>query len=119
MKWYLQVLKKYAVFNGRARRSEFWYFVLFNIIIQIILSIVGLQLGIPSVENIYSLAVLLPSVAVGVRRMHDINKSGWFYLIPFYNLYLCCLDGTAGENRYGRDPKRPEFDEFLEQTAVQ
>ena len=119
MKWYFLVLKKYTVFTGRSRRSEFWYFVLFNVIISIILSILGLQIGFPLIENLYSLAVLLPSLAVGVRRMHDINKSGWFYLIPFYNLYLCCLDGTVGENRYGRDPMRPEFDEFLEQPAVQ
>ena len=119
MKWYLEVLKKYAVFNGRARRSEYWYFTLFNVIFQIILTIVGMQTGVTLLDTIYSLAVLLPALAVGVRRMHDVNKSGWFILIPIYNLILACQDGTAGENRYGRDPKRPEFDEFLEQPIAQ
>ena len=119
MKWYFEVLKKYTVFNGRARRSEYWYFVLFNIIFQVILSIIGAQAGFPYLDTIYSLAVFLPSLAVGVRRMHDVNKSGWFLLIPLYNLYLACQDGTVGENGYGRDPKRPEFDEFLEQPVTQ
>ena len=119
MKWYLEVLKKYAVFSGRARRSEYWYFTLFNVIFQIILTIVGIQIGFTFLDTFYSLAVLLPALAVGVRRMHDVNKSGWFILIPIYNLILACQDGTTGENRYGRDPKRPEFDEFLEQPVAQ
>ncbi|MCX6181573.1 MAG: DUF805 domain-containing protein, partial [Bacteroidetes bacterium] len=111
MKWYLEVLKKYAVFNGRARRSEYWYFFLFNIIISIVLGIIDGAAGlIISGSNgvlvtIYSLALLIPSIAVGVRRMHDVGKSGWFLLIPIYNIILACTDGQKGENQYGSDPK--------------
>jgi uncharacterized membrane protein YhaH (DUF805 family) len=59
------------------------------------------------------LGTLIPSIAVGVRRMHDVGKSGWFLLIPIYNLVLACTDGEQGPNQYGSDPKRPEFDDFL------
>ena len=55
--------------------------------------------------NIYFLAVLIPSIAVGIRRMHDVDKSGWFILIPIYNLILAITDGTKGANRFGPDPK--------------
>lgn len=118
MNWYLAVLKKYAIFSGRARRSEYWYFVLFDSLILIALQIVGFYIGNEILYALYSLAVLIPSLAVGVRRMHDVNKSGWFILIPIYNLILACTDGTAGPNEYGSDPKRPEFDEFLEAPAA-
>lgn len=67
--------------------------------------IVDINLNTKFLGNIYSLGVLLPSLAVSVRRLHDVNKSGWFYLVPFYNLYLLCIDGTRGENAYGEDPK--------------
>ena len=70
----------------------------------------------PSLYLIYVLASLIPGIAVGVRRMHDVNKSGWFILIPIYNLILCCTDGTQGPNQYGEDAKRPEFDEFLQEA---
>jgi uncharacterized membrane protein YhaH (DUF805 family) len=112
MKWYLLVLKKYAVFNGRARRSEYWYFVLFNVIVSIILKVVGFGIGSPFLDSIYSLAVLLPSLGVAVRRMHDVNKSGWYCLIPIYNLILACTEGTSGTNNYGPDPKNEFFDEI-------
>lgn len=116
MNYYLTVLKKFAVFNGRARRSEYWYFVLFNLLIAIVLTLIDEAIGTRLLNNIYSLAVLIPGIAVGVRRMHDVNKSGWFLLIPIYNLILACTDGTQGLNQYGSDPKRPEFDEFLNDT---
>jgi uncharacterized membrane protein YhaH (DUF805 family) len=105
MNYYFAVLSKYATFTGRARRSEFWYFMLFNMIISIALAIVDRALNMAFLNTIYSLAVFLPSLAVSVRRLHDVNKSGWFYLVPFYNLYLFCIDGTSGENAYGEDPK--------------
>lgn len=105
MKWYFKVLSNYANFNGRASRSEYWYFVLFNLIISIALMLVDDAMGLTfGLENVYSLAVLLPSIAVGVRRMHDVDKSGWFLLIPIYNLILACTEGTQGSNRYGEDP---------------
>jgi uncharacterized membrane protein YhaH (DUF805 family) len=62
---------------------------------------------------IYSLAVLVPGIAVGVRRMHDVDKSGWYLLIPIYNLILACTPGTDGTNQYGADPLRPEFEEEI------
>lgn len=102
MNYYLKVLQNYANFNGRARRSEYWYFVLFNIIASVVLSFVGLAIKNNILSNLYSLAVLIPSIAVGVRRMHDVGKSGWFILIPIYNLILACTNGVEGA-----DPKAP------------
>lgn len=103
--YYVEVLKKYAQFSGRSRRSEYWYFALGSLIISIVLILIGSAVGFPRLSNIYSLAVLIPSIAVGVRRMHDVDKSGWFILIPIYNLILACTDGTNGDNEYGPDPK--------------
>ena len=105
MNWYFEVLKKYAQFNGRARRKEYWYFALFSAIVSIILRLIGLYAGVTFLYTLYSLAVLIPSIAVGVRRMHDINKSGWFIIIPIYNLILACQNGDMGPNQYGEDPK--------------
>lgn len=105
MNWYLMVLKNYAGFSGRARRKEYWMFYLINVIISILLSVIGTAIDFIFLGNIYSLALLVPTIAVGVRRMHDTNHSGWFLLVPFYNLYLLCINGDAGENKYGADPK--------------
>lgn len=105
MNYYLHVLKNYAQFNGRARRSEYWYFVLFSTIISAGLTVLDIVLGIGFINSLYSLAVLIPSIAVGIRRMHDVGKSGWFLLIPIYNLILACTEGTKGDNEYGPDPK--------------
>lgn len=114
MNWYLAVLKKYAEFGGRARRKEYWMFMLFNIVISIGLNV--LEQGVrwnairqgaaPFLGSLYSLAVLVPAIAVGIRRMHDTNHSGWFLLIPVYNLVLACTEGTRGPNRFGHDPKQ-------------
>jgi uncharacterized membrane protein YhaH (DUF805 family) len=115
MNWYLKVIKNYAGFSGRARRKEYWMFALFNLIIIIILS-AGMAAISPELGSlaylIYSLAVILPSIAVGVRRLHDLNKSGWMILvslIPFIGgiwiLILMCTNGTSGPNDYGEDPK--------------
>ena len=112
MNYYLSVLKNYANFEGRATRSEYWYFFLFNLIASILLSIIGAAIKMPFLDGIYSLAVLVPSIAVGVRRMHDVDKSGWFILVPIYNLVLACTKGTDGVNQYGPDPlsDMPSFD---------
>jgi uncharacterized membrane protein YhaH (DUF805 family) len=119
MNYYFEVLKKYAVFKGRARRSEYWYFFLFNIIASILLGIIDYsvgtyneELGSGLFETIYSLGIIIPSIAVGVRRMHDVGKSGWFLLIPIYNLILAITEGDAGENEYGPDPKNPYVDDI-------
>ncbi len=111
MNYYLTVLKKYAQFDGRSRRSEFWYFVLVNWIISIALNFVDKSMELPGlVGGIYSLAVFIPNIAVSIRRMHDIGKSGWFILIPFYNIYLFTIDSEQGTNEYGPNPKNPEMD---------
>ena len=101
------VFENYANFSGRARRQEYWMFFLVNIIISFVLGFVAglISPSLVIIANVYSLAVLLPGIAVGVRRMHDVGKSGWFILIPFYNLYLCCIEGEKGPNQYGADPK--------------
>ncbi|AUP79151.1 DUF805 domain-containing protein [Flavivirga eckloniae] len=108
MNWYLKVLKQYATFTGRARRKEYWMFFLFNIIISYGIMFIAIGLEMPSLSilsSIYSLAVLIPGIAVGVRRMHDAGKSGWFLLIPIYNLILACTDSEAGSNKWGPNPK--------------
>lgn len=114
--YYTEVLKKYTVFNGRARRSEYWYFVLFNVIISIGLGIIDGIMGLMTfgISDVYSLGVLVPSIAVGVRRMHDIGKSGWFLLIPIYNIILAATEGERGTNEYGADPKNPEIDDVID-----
>ncbi len=113
MNYYIDVLKKYAVFTGRARRKEYWLFVLFSIIISIIISFVATLLGDDRgiVHILYSLAVLVPSIAVTARRLHDVGKSGWWQLIaliPVFGIYLwilVCRDSDVGENIYGPNPK--------------
>jgi uncharacterized membrane protein YhaH (DUF805 family) len=105
MNYYLKVLQNYATFSGRARRSEYWYFFLFNIIISFVLSFVGGLSNTSIISLIYALAVFIPSIAVGIRRMHDVGKSGWFLLIPIYNLILACTEGQQGNNKWGQNPK--------------
>ena len=85
MNWYLDVLKKYAVFSGRARRKEYWFFVLFNIVISLVLGLIDGVIGSASAETgvgllggIYALAILIPTIAVAVRRLHDTGRSGWW-----------------------------------------
>ncbi len=114
MTWYLEVLKKYAVFNGRARRKEYWFFVLFNTIINLVLSgIDSVVTGAGVVPGLYTLAVLIPSIAVAVRRLHDIGRTGWWLLIGLIPvigwivlLVFMVQDGKPGENQYSLNPKR-------------
>ncbi len=113
MNWYLEVLKKYAVFEGRARRTEYWAFFLVNLLIFFLLSAVGGLLGIPVVlARLYSLAVFVPGLAVSVRRLHDTGRSGWYLLIGLIPvigslivLVLMLLDSQPGANAYGPNPK--------------
>ena len=105
MNYYLNVWKNFANFSGRARRSEYWYFVLFNVIIAIILGQISVLINFPYLLIIYYLAILLPSLAVAVRRMHDVGKSGWYLLIPVYSFILAVTEGQKGVNGYGDDPK--------------
>jgi uncharacterized membrane protein YhaH (DUF805 family) len=119
LNWYLGVLKKYAVFTGRARRKEYWFFVLFHVLIFLLFVMIdGLTgtlneaTGFGLTSSLYSLAVLIPGIAVLVRRLHDIDRSGWWVLlglVPFVGgivlLVLAALDSTPGENRFGPNPK--------------
>ena len=104
MNYYTDVLKKYAEFKGRSGKTAFWYFTAINFTISVILSFVGELINFALLSTIYSLAVLMPSLAVGARRMHDVGKSGWYFLIPFYNLYLAFQDSEIGTNQYGAEP---------------
>ena len=127
MNWYLHVLKNYAVFRGRAQRQEYWYFFLFNILISIAFSFVDTLLATPGTEEgagvlgtIYSLAVLIPSIAVGVRRLHDTGRTGWWMLIGLIPLigalvliYFFVLDSQPGTNEYGVNPKNDEEGQFI------
>ena len=113
MNWYLDVLKKYATFSGRARRKEYWMFVLFNAIAYIVLMVVDLAtIGSGVLPLVYELAVLIPSLAVGVRRLHDTDRSGWWLLIALIPLVGAIIllvflasDGKPEANQYGLNPK--------------
>jgi len=111
MNYYFDALKKYAVFTGRTSRKEYWMFMLFNLLALIILGIAdGFIPGNPTdsagmLVNLYYLAILLPCLAAGVRRMHDLGKNGWFIIIPIYSFILTCMKGTSGNNVYGPEPK--------------
>lgn len=112
MEWYLKVLRQYADFAGRARRKEFWMFVLFNILASLVASFVDYSLGVSLISGLYSLFILIPGIAVSVRRLHDIGKSGWMLLIilipiigVIWLIVLYATEGTYGENQYGPDPK--------------
>ena len=120
MSWYLEALKKYAVFSGRARRMEYWYFVLFNLIVAFVLALIDTLLGTTTgvssfglLSGIYGLAVLIPTLAVLVRRLHDIDRTGWWILINLIPLVgtivllvFALTPGTPGSNRFGLDPKQ-------------
>jgi len=119
MNWFLEVLKKYATFSGRAQRAEYWYFLLFSTLILIVLSVIDSMTGSYNEETgwgllsgLYSIAVLLPSIAVGARRLHDISRSGWWLLIGMIPLIgtivlivFFAQDSTPGDNAYGPNPK--------------
>lgn len=107
MDWYLKALKQYAVFTGRARRQEFWWFVLINLIIVVVLGWVWEFLS-----SLYSLAVLLPAIGVGIRRLHDTGKTGWWLLLHFIPvvgtiilIIFMAQDSEEGSNEYGPNPK--------------
>lgn len=125
MKWYLKVLQQYADFNGRARRKEYWYFFLINFLISFGIAFIGGILGFMNPESslaflpsalamIYGIAVFIPGLAVGVRRLHDTNRSGWWMLIgliPLIGSIILIIffveDSQPGTNRYGENPKNP------------
>jgi uncharacterized membrane protein YhaH (DUF805 family) len=113
MEWYLAALKKYADFSGRARRREYWMFVLVNLVISCVLAGLGYVSNAFNVLSyIYALAVLVPSFAVGWRRLHDTGRSGWWMLIGLIPLVGAIIlivfflqDSAPGDNQYGPNPK--------------
>ena len=130
MNWYLYVLKNYATFSGRARRKEYWMFFLFNVLISLGLGVLDVVVGTYSVEyetglfsGLYSLLVLIPSIAVSVRRLHDTNRSGWWIvisLIPIIGVLVLfvfmCLDSQPGTNRFGANPKETSHNTSVVET---
>lgn len=130
MHWMLLPLKRYADFSGRSRRKEFWMFMLFNVLVGFGLMMISVAITLVALPEdpeanppaavlaayfvmlLWSLALIVPTIAVYVRRFHDQDKSGWFYLLSFVPcigglvvLYFMVLPGTAGPNRFGDDPK--------------
>ena len=119
MSWFIAALKKYAVFGGRSRRKEYWYFALFSLIISLALILIDREtgnfypaVGLGLLSGIYTLAVFVPTLAVSVRRLHDIDRTGWWVLLSFIPvigalvlLVFAVLEGTPGNNRFGPNPK--------------
>jgi len=128
MNYMILPLKRYFDFKGRSRRKEYWMFVLFVVIGEIVTMILDSMLGLGGttatssefgdgsvsasasatggiLTTIFILLILIPGIAVAVRRVHDQDKSGWFVLVPIYNLILMFMEGTRGPNRFGPDPK--------------
>jgi uncharacterized membrane protein YhaH (DUF805 family) len=120
IRYFIKALKNYATFSGRARRKEYWYFFLCHVLALIVLA--TLSMFTPFLWTVYmlwALVMFLPGLSLGVRRMHDVGKSGWYLLIPFYSLVLVCTKGDQGTNAYGADPKadKQEWD-FEKETAL-
>lgn len=128
MEYMLMPLKRYFDFSGRSRRKEYWMFFLFYLAVYIVAGILDVQLGFATTTStsefgdgtasasfnmqggilttIVALAFLIPNIALAVRRMHDNDKSGWWILVPIYNLIVIWfMEGTRGPNRFGPDPK--------------
>jgi len=119
MNWFIAVLKKYATFSGRAQRAEYWFFVLFYILIFIGLTIIDSVTGTLNplygfglLGGLFALSMLIPSIAVGVRRLHDTGRSGWWMLLALVPLIggiillvFFCLDSQPGDNAHGPNPK--------------
>lgn len=123
MNWYLKALRQYSDFSGRARRKEYWMFILFNLLVALVAmaldNVLGtsfefseINLGYGYIYLAYALFTVIPSLSVAVRRLHDVGKSGWFYLISLipligsiWLLVLFCTDGDSGDNKWGPNPK--------------
>lgn len=130
MNWYLKVLKDhYLDFSSRARRKEFWMFNLINIIISWSLSLLDLAIGttiFTLFSTIYTVLVIIPNIAVSIRRLHDTGRSGWFYLlilIPIIGwiwlIILFCMEGESKTNKWGKNPKGIGNDDAINQIGTE
>lgn len=137
MNYYLKVLRNYAQFSGRARRKEYWMYALFNIIfapaaivldhfLGTVLSVSDVPLFYGYIYLFYVLATMVPGLAVGVRRLHDVGKSGWYLLVAIipligavWLLVLLCTEGQPGDNRFGPDPKEFSSEEEMQGYNIQ
>jgi uncharacterized membrane protein YhaH (DUF805 family) len=129
MNWYLKVINQYFDFSGRARRKEYWMFILFNALISWTLAILDLTFGtsiFTIISTIYSLLIFIPSLAVLVRRLHDVGNSGWYlllFLLPIIGwiwiLVLLCMESESGANQWGENPKGVGNDSIINQIGVE
>ncbi|TXD50709.1 DUF805 domain-containing protein [Polaribacter sp. IC063] len=135
MNWYLKVLKQYLDFSGRARRKEYWFFILFHIIFYAVCITLDVMLGTAAGEGdneigflslIYFLLTAIPSFALSIRRIHDIGKSGWMVLVSIipiagsiWFLVLTCMDSEAKANKWGENPKGIGNDNFINQIGTE
>jgi uncharacterized membrane protein YhaH (DUF805 family) len=129
MNWYLKVINQYFDFSGRARRKEYWMFMLFSIIISWTLAIIDIVFGtyiFSIISTIYSLLIFIPSLAVLLRRLHDSGNSGWYLfllLIPLLGwiwlLVLLCLESEPGPNKWGENPKGIGNDSIINQIGLE
>ena len=122
MNWFIDALKYAVNFSGRARRKAYWMFVLFYVIFAFvagvldgILGTVNPKTGMGAIGGLYIFLMLLPLIALSIRRLHDTDRSGWWFLINFVPLIgglvffvFTLLEGTRGDNRFGPDPKAGE-----------
>jgi len=126
MDWYLEVLRKYAIFDGRARRKEYWMFWLVNFVIEMILGMLDILLfSLGLLGAIYGLFIFIPGLAVTVRRLHDTNRSGWWILISLvplvgwiFLLIFMIKDSNPGPNQYGSNPKE-EYTEIPKKISTE
>lgn len=126
MKYALDALKKYADFSGRARRSEYWYYVLFLIIALIVAMVIDMLLWeTPILYMLVALGTFIPSIAVVVRRLHDTGRSGWWYfiaLVPLVGsivlLVFLCEDSKPGVNKWGPNPKETPTDDIIDHLVT-
>lgn len=112
MNWYVDVLKKYTVFTGRASREEYWMFTLINFVVSLFVGVIAKAIGVDALDSLYLIAVIIPSVAVGIRRLHDTNRSGWFMFLSFIPIVgwivliiFFIQDSDVDTNQYGPNPK--------------
>ena len=100
----------YVNFSGRASRSEFWFWILFGVILSIVGNVIDAFIGIPVISAVVALALLLPNISISIRRLHDIDRTGWWFLLvltiigSILLIVWACFKGTDGPNTYGPDP---------------